>query len=53
MKMSAPCVNFASSRVSLSVYACVRPHLVSGVAEGLTHRELIILILLVKAEGEA
>ena len=51
--MSAPCVNFASSHVSLSLYACVRPHLVSGVAEGLTHRELIIFILLVETEGEA
>ena len=29
------------------------PHLVSGVGEGLTHRELIVLVLLVEAEGEA
>ena len=29
------------------------PHLVSGVGEGLTHGELIVLVLLVEAEGEA
>ena len=29
------------------------PHLVSGVGEGLTHSELIVLVLLVEAEGEA
>ena len=28
-------------------------HLVAGVAVGLTHRELIVLVLLVEAEGKA
>ena len=30
-----------------------QPHLVPGVGEGLTHGELVVLVLLVEAEGEA